>query len=330
MFKIKTYLCIALFAGCFTQVARAQEAETETDEQATTVTTEEQEGADSADSFSLTPTTGREACPASLDVTYYIYSDYIFRGVNFSEYPGEGREKIDHQITTSLELDLGMLFGRERGELGTFGFGTFFEWYADQEILDPEFGNDNLQEIDYTLTWTYDIEQIATSFTLGYVFYDFPHHKPINTQEWTLGLAHNDAWMWKWLLPNNEDGVLNPTFFFAQDVDQIKGCWAEIGISHDFEVAEGLTITPSTLLAIDHRYLGPMTGTSENGSTRLAYIQYGLTAAYDLSQLYRIPHDPGQWTVAGFLYFNEALGHAKDSGAIGDEFFGGMSLSWSF
>ncbi len=268
--------------------------------------------------------------PLSLNLTYYLYSDYVFRGINFSEYRSEGREKPNHQLTTNFGLDVAQLFGGQRGTFGTFGFGTFFEWYAAQEVLNPDGGAQNIQEIDFTLSWAYDLAPLATRMTLGYAFYTFPHIKRIDSQEWTIKLEHNDAWMWTWLWPDNEAGVLNPSVLFVQDVDYVGGCWAEFGISHPFEVAPGLSLTPSALLAIDHRYLGPLTGRSVPGTTGLAYVQYGLTASYDLSRLGRIPMDPGHWTLAGFLYLNDALGNAADSGAVGTELFGGMSLAWTF
>ena len=270
-------------------------------------------------------------CPFSMDVTYYLFSDYIFRGINFSEYGTEGREKLNHQMTTDMSFDIARMFNRPAGQWGTFTFSTFFEWYAAQKRIDPEHGGQNLQEVDYVLAWSYDIEPIATNLTLGYTFYAFPNAKGLNTSEWFLGLEHNDAWMWKWLFPNNEDGVLNPSFTFAQDVGVADGgCWMELGISHDFELFENFTLTPEATLAIDHRYLDPLLGTGKDGSTRLAYIQYGLTGAYDLTPILKLPDWAGSMTIAGFLYFNDALGNPEEHGLIQDEFFGGMSIGWSW
>lgn len=276
------------------------------------------------------PVAEPEPSPFTMNLTYYLFSDYVFRGLNCSEYRGEGREKPNHQLTTSFGLDLAQVVGEPRGTWGTLGFGTFFEWYAAQQILNPEHGAENVQEIDYILTWSYEVKPAATTVTLGYVFYDFPNQKRMDTSEWMIKLAHNDAWMWKWLLPDNEAGVLNPSVLFAQDVEWVGGCWAEFGVNHPFTVAEGLTVTPSALLAVDHRYLGPLTGRSEHGATQLAYAQYGITAAYDLSGLGRIPMDPGTWTLTGYLYWNDALGNPEDTGTIGNEFYGGVSLGWTF
>ncbi len=79
-------------------------------------------------------------CPATFDITYSLSSDYIFRGINRSEYGGEGREKPNHQLTTDLGVDIGQLFGQPAGTCGTLEFGTFFEWYRMQKGLNPAGG----------------------------------------------------------------------------------------------------------------------------------------------------------------------------------------------
>ena len=272
----------------------------------------------------------KPSCPFSFGVSYSLLTDYVYRGINLSEYPGEGREKLNHQMRTDLSVDIAKLAGRPAGEFGRFSFGTFFEWFAAQKMLDPIGGGQNLQQTDYILSWAYDIKPIETTFALGYHFYTFPNRTYGNSQEWFFRLDHNDAWMWKWLFPENEKGVLNPSFMFAQDVERADGgCWMELGVKHDFALFENFTLTPAVILAIDHRYYDPILRTGD-GSTRFAYAQYGLTAAYDLSPVLRLPEWAGTITVSGFLYFNDALGNAEDSGTIQDEFWGGVSVGWAW
>lgn len=273
--------------------------------------------------------------PISLGVSYYLLSDYVFRGINFSEYAGEGREKPNHQLTVSVTWD--------SGDFGRFGFDTFFEWYAAQKKLNP-YGGQNLQEADCSLRWSYYVEPIATDATLGFTFYTFPNLAKLlrtdrsrgnnnndRTQEWYLKLDHNDAWMWKWLFPENEDGVLNPSFFLAQDVGVGAGhVWMEMGISHDFEVVENLTITPGYLIAIDGGVLRRYLGRSHADTFRLAYDQWSLNVTYDLTKVLHLPKWAGTLSVSGLLYFNNALGTAEDDGSINDEFYGGMSVNWGW
>lgn len=264
-------------------------------------------------------------------VNYAVYSDYVFRGINLSEYRGEGREKPNHQIDAWFELDAGLLLGGDAESFGYLTFGSWFEWYADQEKLDPDSGGQNLQEIDYYVSWALDVESISSTFTLGANFYTLPNLKSYNTYEWFFQVEHNDAWMWTWLWPDNEDGILNPSVLYAQDLELTPGSiWIELAFSHEFDVSEFVTLTPKYTLGIDHRYLDPVLETGHAGSTRLALMQYGLNIDYDLSGAMGWSEDGGTWTISSFLYFSDALGNAKDKGLIKDELYGGVAIDWSF
>jgi hypothetical protein len=270
------------------------------------------------------------ALPISFGLSYALYSDYIFRAVNFSEYDGEGAERPNHQLTVSLAWDT--------GDFGTFGYDTWFEWYGGQQGIDPEWGGQNLQEVDYVIWWSYAIEQIYTDFTLGYTFYLFPNLGrsleadgiPENddndrTQEWWFSLEHNDAWMWKWLWPDNEDGILNPSFFLAHDIGHIPGVWMEIGLSHEFTIpgVDNLTITPGWTLLIDGNYW-------QESGLELAGDQWALVVGYDLTPVLQLPTWAGSLSVTGELYFNNAWASMENDGIIQDEFWGGMTVNWSW
>jgi len=60
-----------------------------------------------------------EPSPFSFSLNYALYSDYVFRGINFSEFSREGREKPNHQLTTTVSVDLGPLFGHPAASCGT-------------------------------------------------------------------------------------------------------------------------------------------------------------------------------------------------------------------
>lgn len=260
--------------------------------------------------------------PFSFDVTYYLYSDYIWRGINLSEYGGEGRERLNHQMTFDVSFDIASAFGQAEGQYGTFSFGTFIEWFAGQKALDPLNGGQNAQEFDYVLSWSYDIEPIATTLTLGWIYYGFFNATDANTHEWYFSLEHDDAWMWQWLFPGNQDAVLNPSFTYYQDIGTFGGSWMELGISHDFALFENFTLTPEILFSIDHRYM--------ESSTHFATIQYGLTGAYDLTPVIHLPDWAGAMTLSGFLYFSDAVGTLEDNDILQDEFYGGVSIGWSW
>lgn len=271
------------------------------------------------------------ASPFFFGLTYTLYTDYVSRGANLSEYAGEGREKLNHQLSFDIGVDVALLLGEASGSWGTFSFNSWFEWFVAQKRLDPVQGGQNLQEADYNLTWSYEVESLATTCTFTYSFLTLPNAKGVNSMEWKVGFEHDDAWMWKWLWADNEDAVLSPFFTFYHDVDQLAGAsWIECGFRHDFSIRENLTVTPCVTFGIDHRYLDRMAGTGFTGSTRLAYIQYGLGLGYDLSRVISLPDNVGSVVLSGFLYFNDAVGHPENSQTIQDELFGGVSIGWSF
>ncbi len=209
-----------------------------------------------------------------------------------------------------------------------FGFDTFFEWYAAQDQLTPDDPGANLQEVDYSLRWGYLLEPIQTAFTLGWTAYTFPRSTDDYTHEWFLKLEHNDAWAWRWLGYQGEDGILNPSFFLAHDMKAATGVWMELAISHPFEVARDLTVTPQVIGAIDCGYLQPLLGV-EGSDFRYAYTQLGLEIAYDMTRLLHLPDWAGSVTIAGLLFYNCPTETLREEG-LNDEFFGGMSLGWSW
>ena len=258
---------------------------------------------------------GGSESPIFFSLDYGIYSDYIWRFVNLSEYASEGREDLNHQ--------LGIAVGGDLGDFGTITFGSWIEWYAGQDQLDAEEGGQNAQEIDYTFDWTYTIEAISTDVSWGLIFYTFPNNKAINSLEWYVALAHNDAWMWQGLFPDNEDGVLNPTFTLYHDIDAVGGVWMEFALSHEFEIFENFTLTPGWMVAIDAGYW-------EEEHFKFAGDQWSLVAAYDLFNALQVPEQYGSMSVAAEIYWNNPWGTLEDNGIADDTFWGGVSLSYSW
>ncbi len=267
-----------------------------------------------------------DAFPFSLGLSYALYTDYVFRGVNFSEPDGEGREKLNHQLSVSLDWNT--------SKWGTIGFDTWFEWYAGQKMIDPDRGGQNLQEVDYTIRWSYPLEAIATDLTIGYTFFVFPNlahtlrqdrargnNNDDRTHEYWFSLEHNDAWIWKGLFPDNTDGVLNPSFLFAHDIGSILGTWMEFGLSHGFEVPgiEYLSVTPAWTVAAQCDYW--KRGFFLVGDT------WSLTVEYDLAGALKLPKWAGSLTLAGELYYFNAWGNFRGPDT-GDEFWGGMTVNW--
>lgn len=275
--------------------------------------------------------------PLSLSVEYTLVSDYIFRGINFSEHAREGRETPNHQLGTSIGLDLAPLWGGKAGQAGSISLDTWFEWYGDQDKINP-IEDSNNQEIDYSAYYSYSIEPIATDLSIGWIHYYFPNlrgvHNDDRTNEWFFSLEHNDAWAWRWLGYKGEDGILNPTFAFYHDTHISGGVWMDLGISHgfEFEAIPNLTVTPSYLLHIDGGYLGPLLRVDDH-DTRIAGMTYGIDMTYDLTELLQLPPWAGTMAVSGFLnYFDptSAVRSTSHNVDLEDELYGGMRLAWSW
>jgi hypothetical protein len=278
-----------------------------------------------------TETVGYEKpLPLSLSLEYTLVSDYIFRGFNFSEHATEGREALNHQMGASLSLDLAPLWGGQAGQCGELGLGVWFEWYGDQDKISGD--GANIQEIDWTVSYTYSVEPLATDITIGWIDYVLPNlaGPGDRTHEWFLSFAHNDAWAWRWLGYEGEDGILNPTFDFYHDLESFGGTWMDLGISHGFDVVDNLTVTPGYTLHIDGGWAGPAAGLRDDHDTRILGMTWGLDLTYDLTELFQLPDWAGSMSISGFLNYFNPTSRIRSTLGLQDEFWGGMTLAWSW
>lgn len=280
----------------------------------------------------------QKAVPVTVGVDYTYVTDYVWRGINLSEWPNEKGEQANHQMTAYASVDLEGLTGMPIGELG---FSAWFEWYADQSHLTPQYGGNN-QEIDYTLYWAYDIPSIYTSLELGWIVYTFP---PLSsdgyaTQELYVNLSFDDTPLWQMLGIQCEAPILNPYVYWGIDIDDgTSGQWMEVGISHDFVLADwgmdatpvlkDMTVTPSLVLGIDHRYVHIFSldpANSGDPDTKLANLNYGVSVGYDLSSALGIPPQWGSLAMTGFVNYSQALSRKK----LNDELYGGLTVGWEW
>ena len=261
--------------------------------------------------------------PISFSVDHTIASDYVFRGANLSEYPGEGREKLNHQLGFGIELDTAKL----GANIGTFGFSFWGEWYADQvsALNTPTGSGNSLQEVDYAINWSYELAELFTTVELGWIAYTFPqtggdaHY----TNEWYVSLSFDDSDIF-----GTEESVLNPYVAYYLDVDDVDGGWLEFGISHGFALADlgmantvvlkDITVTPGIVMGVDDGQMGK--------SMRLANVQYQLEAEYDISSALDISPEYGKASLTAFVYFSDAIHDAF----LNDEFWGGMKMSYTW
>ena len=276
--------------------------------------------------------------PVTFSAEYTLVSDYIFRGINFSEYAREGREKPNHQLSVAFEIDtadLGL-------PIGTFGGSVWFEWFTGQEQLSPWTGS-NVQEVDYVVYWKNGLGDTGFEFEFGWIAYHFPFIRkggsPIAkdfayTNEVYVTVSYDDSKLF-----GTEGPVLSPYVSYYHDVDDVQAGWLECGVSHDFALTDlgvkdtpilkDLTVSPSLVLTVDHRYYDRLgVGGNTAIGTRLGNLTYGLTVGYDLGGALGLPARYGSLSLAGFLNYCQSF--HDDNAAIQDEFYGGMTVGWEW
>lgn len=264
-------------------------------------------------------------CPFSFNIDYTVISDYIFRGVNLSEYQREGREKLNHQMTVGAEFDL--------GKYGTVGGYVWFEWFAGQQNLTPGYDRD-IQEVDYSAYYRYVFEDIGLTSEVGLLVYTLPPFPgdAHTDYELYLKLSYDDNKLF-----GTEENVLNPYVAYYQNID-LGACasWWELGISHDFALADhGLagcpvmrhvTLTPSLVYGVQHRLFGETDPSLGNKTTSAVNVLFGLEIAYNLGAALKLPEEYGELTVSGLLFYSQAIDHALAN----DEFFGGFKIAYGW
>ena len=282
----------------------------------------------------------RKPIPVSFVIDYTLVSDYIFRGMNFSDpKPGygqnnEGRRWPNQQLTTGVEVSL--------GNFGRVGGVVWFEWYCGQSALTPYDSDKTLQQVNYFIYYGYRFAEIGLDAQVGYLWLDF-RRSGIDTQEINLKLTWDDSILLRALGFDVKNPVLNPYLFVAFDVDfAASGVYYQLGMNHAFSLAamglsdvpflKDVTITPSMSISGDHNYLNKLSGLRSNGGhneSQLDNIVYGLDVSYDLKNALGIPDQYcGKLYVKGFLNYSQPLPDARH--LINDELWGGISIGYGW
>jgi hypothetical protein len=286
------------------------------------------------------PPAWKKPLPVGCTVEYSLLSDYVCRkGFNLSEYPGEGRERPNHQLLVAPYISTKDVFGKGT-DFGTFSLPSWFEFYDGQPHLTPQSDN-KFQEYDFMPTWTYAIPTTPLTFSFTNDYYDLPRLREAGVSR---KLSQGDE-LWFTLALDDSficgKPLLSPYVTYVQDVDNIRGGWFDIGIKHDFKLSElgckgvpilkDLTITPGVVFGIDHRYVDEVVG--NDLGTHFSTINYGLTGTYDLNSALNIPQKYGSIYLKGFINFKEQVHDYHVQGpfpVLRDTTYGGVSIGYSW
>ncbi|MBS3820621.1 MAG: hypothetical protein KGY81_02530 [Phycisphaerae bacterium] len=289
----------------------------------------------------------------TIAIDYTMVSDYVFRGINFSEYPGEGREALNHQLGLNLEWGL--------GDVGRVGGGIWWEWYADQNDASSGFNtnqygdieNNHIQEIDYYVYYGYTIEPLGLDAEIAFTWFAFPYVRHLamgpgggqvlsgdgaTTQELSLNLSWDDSMLWKALGIACDGPILNTYLYTAFDLDLAPGgVYQEFGLSHEFAFGEwtqwavikDMSLTPSWAMAWQFGWLENYSldrSAGDGDFDGIMNMNWGLNLTWMFSDTFNVPEEFGSMYLAGFMNYSHAIAdHWLD-----DVFYGGMSVGWEW
>jgi len=278
--------------------------------------------------------------PMTFGIEYTLVTDYVWRGINRSEYRGEGREKINHQFDLGAKTrfeDLGL------PDIGALKVGAWFEFYVGNESQNPgpppagTFDADNkLQEARYMIAWMHEIPDTPVTVEAGWIAYNFPHASGDAhlTFEIYGKVAVNDGFLF-----DQDEPILSPTLAYYYDYDLVEAGMLVGTIEHEFaldELVEGtpvirdITLTPDAALYFDNRYLDKSAvgraARRSGKSSSFSSVDVGLTAAYDVGKAMDMPEEYGTLTFSVFA--NYSWGFRRQ--LLADEFYGGFKVGWKW
>ena len=231
----------------------------------------------------------------SLSLDQGIYTDYVWRGLNFND---------DGVNQGSLDVAL------DAQDLGTFGFNI---WYNMDLSENTEYGleSDVVSEIDYTLYWEKSYEELTVG--LGYIYYDFPE-AGTDTREIYLALSY--------------DTFLAPSLTIYRDIDANDGYYIDFGIGYDFEIAEGYVLNVGANIgwADDKFFEGNYQQTDKDDA---GFTNYSIGASMDFAVNDYVTITP---SVMWYALLGDAEDEREDGTTLDDEdgFVAGVNVNVSF
>lgn len=242
---------------------------------------------------------------------------------------GEQSFSFDYTVMTDdtgllgnrLQHRVGAGVQQKIGEAGYLGLRSCLN-FNNGPLLQNEVGGGDLRKADYTAYWLAPIRPLDMVVEAGWTARTFPQFRgdAAYTHEWYVSLGFNDRKLF-----GVKEPVLSPYLTYYRDMDDFKGGWLDVGISHAFAlkqsglentpVLKDITLTPSFLVGVDDGQMGRQ--------RRLSSLRYGVDVSYDLSNALKMPEEQGKLYLTGFLYYSDALVNP-----LPDRLYGGVGLSY--
>ena len=227
----------------------------------------------------------------SLDAGVDWYSKYVWRGM---------------LLTNDPVLQPSVTLGYKGFSLNVWGS------YDVTDVNEDDNDEYALQELDLTLGYETTLKDII-NVGVGYILYTFPGTTYDKTSEVYASVGI--------------DCLLAPSLTVYYDFDEVKGFYANLGIGHTFELTESLGLSVSAALGWgDQNYFEGYFSDWTNPEARLA--DYNLSASLD----YAVTDKLGISLIVAYSDFicNEVRDAIEDNGGEAGNFYGGVSVSYSF
>jgi hypothetical protein len=246
---------------------------------------------------------------ANIDIKVTYLSDYIYRGVNRSDFIGDVTGRAS-QSRANFQFD-----GKLEFNLGKFPH-PFIGIFANVLDSDPI---SNFQEVRPYFGMEWRIRPFI--FEVGNNIYSFPDRRELNTGEVYGKITLDDS-----VILRRDERLLSPYIYAAYDYDNYNGWYFEAGVSHDFVIEKtGITITAVADLAyvLGHgAFVGP-TGRD----TGFQHYEVGLVGRYSLNELLNIPQRFGRWSLNGYVYYTDGI---ADNLRASTGVWGGAGIEWTY
>jgi hypothetical protein len=236
------------------------------------------------------------------DLTFRYMTDYVYRGVDRSEFGSEDSPNL--QFDAKLSFDL--------GRFPHPFVGAFVNVYDSDPIS-------RFQEIRpyFGVKWTLRPFEIEA----GNITYIFPDRDHLDTGEVYGKLTFDDSWLWA-----SNRKIITPYVYAAYDYDKYNGWYIEAGLQHEFAIEDwGITLTALANAA----YVIGNEQFSRDGETDTGpqHWEVGLIGRYSINRLFNINSRYGTWTLEGYVFYTDQF---DDELVAENQIWGGMGIGFKY
>lgn len=258
---------------------------------------------------------GSNTGPVKLDLTVAGLTDYVYRGIDYSE-TGGSEDSPNLQFDASMRFDL--------GRYPDLFMGIFSNVYDSDPLS-------KIQEV--RPYFGLELSARPLTFTVGNTFYIYPERDDSNNAEVWVKMTLDDSYFFR-----SDDPIFSPYALVAYSYDGNTGFYIELGVRHDFELDElPLTISPIARIAYvnNNPYYradgadptDPFVGGTSGPDSGLQHYDLGLELSYTLNGLMKIPQRYGKLDLQGVLFYTDGIDDELRADSV---LYGGVGIKFSY